>query len=400
MSKYVPRGPIMHRHQPPQAQKFFGQLIDYTQEVAQRLKIGWDAGGRRNYRSWDAGFPTGFGTHFTASNAAVSKSRPLGRIPVLFRRFARRSGTPGIHFIAWDNLVPEFEDLRAKYSVFEHLNCDVWCWGLDVAFYHGNALNGFATGTELRNIGRVKQRPDGSWGWGRDAKVDYVGRTPIKIRDLGHYEPFTRAQIEAVIMLARWQKQLYPMEPMKFLGHLHVTSNRTDPFPHFPIQFVRDAVFFDDRSLSEMDWLLSFNDDQDEFWERNDDHIEEMTEADLDDGQDSDVDLLDLWARKGARAVEVEDAVYGDDGGVTHGDVVEVKKALYHLGYYPFAWGPAFTAGDTPEFQWTLKLFQDRWVKQRGKKVIHLLAATGRLTDDTVAYLNRMLEQYDLLPDH
>jgi len=398
MSKYVPRGKIMHRNQPPQSQKFFEQLIAYTQEVAARLKIAWDAKGRRNYTTWDEGYPTGYGTHFTASNSAVSQRKPLGRIPVLFRRFARRSGSPGVHFIVWDCLVPQFADLRAKYPMFEHLKCDVWCWGLDVAFYHGNALNGFATGTEHRNLGRLTKRSDGTWGWGRKGVNSYVGREPVKIRDMGYYEPFTRAQIEAEITIARWQKDLYGMEPMKFLGHLHVTSNRTDPFPHFPLQLVRDAVFFDDRPLDQMDWLLSFVDDPD-FWKRNDDYIEDLLDTDLDDNQDCEVDVLDLWARKGAKAVQVEDAIYGSDDKVTDGDVVEAKKALYHLGYYPFAWGPVFTAGSTPEFQWALKMFQNRWVKAQGKKVIHLLPATGTLTDETVDYMNKMLAQYDLLPE-
>ena len=390
----------MHRDQPPQAQKFFDQLVAYTQECAEKLKIPFDAKGRRNYRSWDAGYPTGHCTHFTASNDAVTKSRPMGRVPVLFRRFARRSGSPGVHLITWDNFLPQFDEIRAKYDVFEHLDCDVWCWGLDVAFYHGNDLNGFCVGNELRNLGRVIKRGDGDWGWGRKGKNSYAGRDPIKIRNMGFYEPFTRAQIEAVIVTNRWLKSLYPMEPSRFLGHLAVTSNRTDPFPHFPLQLVREAVFFDDRPLSQMDWLMAYQNDQEDFFERDDEYIEDLMESDEDDNVDNDVDLLDLWSRKSISDVEFEEeGVYGEDGVVTVGDVVEAKKALYHLGYYPFAWGPAFTAGDTDEYKWTIEMFQNRWVKKKGKKVIRYVKDTGVADRATVIQMNKMLKQFDLLPD-
>lgn len=401
MGKYIPRSNIMHREQPPAAEKFFEQIISYTQDVADFLKIPWDAKGRRNYREWDEGYPTGYGNHFTASNSAVCERRPLGRIPVLFRRFARRSGSPGVHFITWDNLVPQFAELREKYEVFEHLTCDVWCWGLDKAFYHGNALNGFAVGDELRNLGRLKRRDDGTFGWARGGKVDYVGRKPIQVRNLGWYEPFTRSQIESVIIKGRMLRELYPMEPSRFLGHLAVTSNRTDPYPHFPIQLVREAVFFDDRPLDQMDWILAFKEDEEEFYQRNDGYIEDLLEEDKDDRLDNDTDLLDLWSRKEGDFELDEDTsfVYGEDGVVTEGDVVEVKKALYHLGYYPFAWGPSFTAGVTPEYTWALKMFQNRWIRKKGGRVIRLVKDTGEADKPTVQRLNQMLKQYDLLPD-
>lgn len=402
MSKYVPRSNIMHREQPPSAEKFFEQIIAYTQDVCERLKIPWDAKGRRNYREWDEGYPTGHCTHFTASNTAVSERKPLGRIPVLFRRFARRSGSPGVHLITWDNLVPAFADLREKYEVFEHLPCDVWCWGLDKAFYHGNDLNGFAVGNELRNLGHLTQRDDGSFGWSKGGKVDYVGRKPIHIRNLGWYEPFTRAQVEATIIVNRRLRELYPMEPSRFLGHLAVTSNRRDPYPHFPLQLAREAIFFDDRPLDQMDWLLAFKEDSEEFWQRNDEYIEDLLEEDEDDRLDNDTDLLELWSRKEMSDFELDEdtsLVYGEDGVVSVGDVVEVKKALYHLGYYPFTWGPSFTAGVTPEYKWSLEMFQNRWVKKKGGRVVRLVKPTGEADKITVQRLNQMLKQYDLLPD-
>lgn len=412
MSKYVPRGPVMHRDQPPQAQRYFEQIIAFTQDVCEREGIEWDAKGRRNYRSWDDGFPTGWCNHFTASNSAVTKSRPIGRIPVLLRRFARRSGSPGVQLIAWDCYMDRYADLRAKYEVFEHLNCDVFCWGLDKAFYHGNDLNGFCIGIEYRNIGRLKKRDDGSYGWGRGGKIDYVGRTPVKVHDFW-CEPFTQQQIEAGVLLGRWAHDLYRLEPHKYLGHLHVTSNRTDPYPHFPQQLVRDSIFFDDRPVKDLDWLMAYS-SYDKFFERNDEYIEDWLLDPMNDGEvsrchhdpnvDSDVNIDDLWARVGGEIDVDEDTdtnlVFGEDGSVTEGDVVEAKKALYLLGYYPFAWRPAFTAGLTPEFVWTLKMFQRRWVRRKGSRWVRQVRDTGKVDEVTASLLNNMLRQFDLLPSH
>ena len=411
VSQYVPRSNIMHRDQPPVAESMLQEVIDYTQEVAEFLRIPWDAKGRRNFREWAEGYPTGWGTHFTASNAAVSKKLPLGRIPVLFRRFARRSGSPGVQFITWDSYVPQFEHIRKKYKALKLLGTDVWCWGLDKAFYHGNDLNDFAIGIEHRNIGKIQKRRNGSYGWGRDAKIDYVGRKPTYLRRF-ICEPFTRGQIQSSIVLGRWTKDLYPLEPSRFLGHMHVTSNRTDPFPHFPLQLVRDSVFFDDLPISDLDWLMAYNEDSD-FLGRNDEYIEEwlLDEGDsqghgeeqqrhFDRGLDSDADLMDVWSRVGGKGEleEERDPLYGQDGVVNAGDVVEAKKALVHLGYWPFAWRASFTAGTTPEFVLALKMFQDRWVKKKGKRVVQLVKDTGEIDEPTAERLNQMLKQFDLLP--
>lgn len=387
---YVPQGPQGFVQDQP-SRRMFEELIDYTQAVAKRLNILWDAKGKRNWKEWDAGYPTGWCTHFTASNMAVSKDRPLGRIPTLFQRFARNSGTPGIHFIAWDSFVPQFEDLRKNYTVFNYLPCDVWCWGLDKAFYHGNALNGFCTGLELRNLGRLIDMGGGKFGWGdKNNPTPYVGRDPIKMRNMGWYEPFTQEQVTAVIMLCRWLKNIYPIEPMKYLGHLHVTSNRTDPFPHFPLQMTREAVFFDREDVRRMDWLMSYKSDP-KFWERNDEYMEEVVVEDT--------DPMDVWARDGGDIELQEEQPYGADGVITVGDIVEAKKALYQLGYYPFVWNPAFTAGSTVEFVWTLKMFQRRWVKMVNDKPVQLIADTGIVDKPTAQKLTDMLRQYDLIPD-
>lgn len=247
-------------------QTAYEQLVAYTKDVCAKLHINFDAHKRRNYRRWDVGHPTGFLIHYTASNAAVSPNRPLGRLPVLLKRFARNSGSPGVHLVAWDVLQPQFAELRAQYEVFEHLHCDVFCWGLDVAFYHGNSANGWAVGIENRNIGRLHQRADGSFGWGRKGHIDYHGRQPVLVRDKFWCEPFTLAQIMANVQLLRWLREIHPIEPMRVLGHENIISNRTDPSPHFPLKLVRDLAF---EENSDLDVLRHIYSEDSEFHSRD-----------------------------------------------------------------------------------------------------------------------------------
>jgi hypothetical protein len=370
-------------------QEAIQQLVDYTKDVCERLDIDFNARGRRNYyRKWaDRRGPTGFIKHFTASNAAVTPRRKLGRIPVLLRRFARNSGAPGVHFVTWDVLMPEFADLRAKYEVFEHLTCEVFCWGVDVAFYHGNTANKWALGIEHRNIGKLHQRDDGSFGWGKKGKHDYVGRDPVHVRGFW-CEPFTLGQIMADVLLSRWCVEFLPLEMPRFTGHENITSNRTDPSPHFPLKLVRDLAFNDDPLA-----LLSagYRAD-DDFFNRYDEWIED----DLDDLVVD--DEPDAWfGREGdVEDCEFEDdeGLYGEDEEVTEGDVVEAKKALIQLGYWPLAGGSGMlTPERTPEFIWSLKLFQQRWVRHKHKKWIHYIKTTGIVDAPTSKMLNRMLRQ-------
>lgn len=367
----------------------FNQLIEYTKEISTFLKIAFDARGKRNWRAWDSVYgPEGFLFHYTASNAAVTPRRPLGRLPVLFRRFARNSDTPGVQLVAWDGLVPQFENIRKKYDVYQFLTCDVFCWGLDVAFFHGNAANGWAVGIENRNIGRLKQRPDGSFGWGKKGKVDYVGRAPVAVRGFD-CEPFTLGQIDANVRLIRWLRDMYDIKPHLVLGHEHITSNRTDPSPHFPTKLVRDLAFDENQSLAALSEL--YEEDSD-FQNRYDEWIEDDLEDLI---VDSDPDLLFSRVDNVMRCkFEDDEGLYGEDGEVTEGDIVEAKQALIQLGYWPLKKDElTLTENYSAEFTETLKLFQRRWVKRKGRRWIRLLRDTGKLDRPTVKKLNELLQQ-------
>lgn len=370
----------------------FDQLVDYTKEVCKLTKIAFDAKGRHNWRAWDEPVgPTGFLEHFTASNASVAPQRPLGRIPNLLKRFARNSGSPGVHLIAWDVLQPQFADLRKKYDVYQYLECDVFCWGLDVAYYHGNAANGWAVGIENRNIGKLTKRVNGTFGWGKGGVNDYVGRNPVNVRGFW-CEPFTRAQVAASVQLLRWLREFKPIREMKITGHENITSNRTDPSPHFPLKLVRDMAFDLTIPIHTLDQFPEFVEDTG-FFTRYDSWIEDDLE---DNVEDSDPDLI--FGRDGDTStlpVEDDPSLYGEDGAVTPGDVVEGKRALIQLGYWPLADNEAvIDTKITPEYTWSMKLFQCRWVVNKGGKWVRILKDTGVLDQPTAGMLNRMLRQW------
>jgi hypothetical protein len=319
--------------------------------------------------------------HYTASNLAITPKRKLGRLPVFMRRFARNSGTPGIHFGVWDGKMPQFEEIRKKYSVFDILGCDVFFWGTDVAYYHGNDANGWAIGVENRNIGKLKKK-NGKFYWHKT--VEYKGRAPVQVRGIW-CEPYTKAQVEANILILRWLKDLYPIQTHRVLGHLHITSNRTDPMPHWPLGLVRIAGCKQpDTALEQLKWLEDFEDDPD-FYKRYDEWTEEEAIEDVDPDQ--------VFGREERPDMEFEDDedLYGKDKKVSKGNVEEIKRALRQLDYYPGNPGE----DDAAEiFRWTLKLFQNRWVKRKNGRWIKTMKDTGKPDEQTALKLNQMLKQW------
>lgn len=363
----------------------FEQLVDYTKAVCRKVGVPWRDRRRRNWREWDEpGGPTGFLIHFTASNAAVRPGRPLGRVPHLLSRFAVNSGTPGVHLIAMDRRFDEFEKLRAGYPVFDELEVDVFCWGLDKAFYHGNQANGWAVGVENRNCGVLKKKGN-EFFWHRGT-APYRGRAPAKVRGLW-VEPYTLGQIKANILLLRWLRDRYGdrIRSERVLGHCHVTSNRTDPMPHFPLALVRKAAFEDRGVPLESRWFKWFDNygnDTTDFLGRYDDWLERLVVEDRDDE--------DIFAREDRPDMVAEPGLdlYGDDGRVTGGDGEEALRGLEQLGYYP--------NGNQGAVDWTIKLFQSRWVKRRRGRWVNTMDVTGRVDRATLKAIRKMKKQFKL----
>ena len=361
--------------------EYFRQLSDFTKDVYDFLDIPMNAKKRKNWRNWDNDSgPEGFLYHYTASNAAVTNDRPLGRIPYMLERFAINSGSPGVHFIVWDCKMPQFEEIRAKYPVFEILDADIFFYGLERAYYHGNSANGFAVGMEIRNVGKLK-KVNGKFFW-HGGKAPYVGRPPVNVRGVW-CEPYTLPQVKAAILMLRWLRNIYEIKPHKVLGHLHITSNRTDPMPHFPLAMIRKACFQDRNVPLDSDhfkWFDEFELQEDRgFFFRYDDWLEKLITEDVDEES--------LFAREDRPPMGFDDAdgIYGNDGIVSAGDLEEAMNALEQIGYYP--------SGSQEDITWTVKQFQNRWVKKKGNRWVNTMKITGEVDKATIKNLNTMLKQ-------
>lgn len=326
-----------------QATEFIEQLVDYTKNVCRSLKIPFDARGRRNWRRWDNGVgPTGAIIHYTASDQAVTKRRPLGRIPVLLRRFARNSGVPGVHFVVWDDFNPKLDKIRAKYSVFDILPCDVFCWGLDVAFYHGNWTNGWAFGIENRNVGVLTKRGR-RFFWRR--RFPYRGREPRQLNGVW-FEPFTNEQISANVMVLWAVFSIYKLSSaFSIVGHTHVMSTKVDPLPSFPFHAVRKMV----------DALIIDNGKRMHSMEIGGDYTSMCNYVPT-------VEVNSSWEH-----FSKDDEPY--------------LNLLSKLGYYVYTDRYAL---------WSVKTFQKRWVRRVGRRWRHWVKPTGCIDGQTRRLIKRM----------
>jgi len=347
------------------ANDYLAQIVEYTKEVCKYLDIRWDAKKRRNYRMWDNGVgPTGALIHYTASNKAVSSRRPLGRIPNLLRRFARNSGTPGVHFVVWDDYNPELAGIRAHYDVFNILPCDVFSWGWDVAYYHGNWANGWAFGIENRNVGVLRKRK-GKFYWG--GHNPYRGRDPIQVRGIW-CEPFTSAQIWANILLIAWMRHIFPIASYKVVGHTHIISTKVDPFPSYPFHMVRDMIR---RPLSRLHFMAQ----QHKLMELTTDPYYRKMPIEEDRFLATSIfrefmDLHKLYKANRRCAPSV------------------TEKAITRLGNL------GYCVYNKEAAKWSIRTFQERWVRKKAGRWVHIAKVTGTIDKATVHLIEKMEKQW------
>ena len=165
--------------QEDKARETLDQLRSYTAAVSRFLGIRTAQCGKNSNGPYKDGQPTGAITHYTASNMAVSKTRPFGRLPTLLNRFAP-GGTQkvGVQFIVWDRKEKRLEEIRDRYPLLKDVPGEVFFMGHE-AFWHAGWFNNISYGVEIRNIGRLLRDKKGRFYWHKG--VRYYGRTPISI---------------------------------------------------------------------------------------------------------------------------------------------------------------------------------------------------------------------------
>lgn len=374
-----------------EARATLAELRSYTIDVSKLLGVKPVQNGKNSYGKFAEGQPTGAITHYTASNMAVTKKRPYGRLPVLLNRFAP-GGTQkvGVHFIVWDQKVDRFNELRARYKLLGRMPGEAFFMGDDEAFWHAGWFNKMSYGIEIRNLGKLLRDSKGRFFW--KSGVKYFGRDPIKVGD-SWWEPYTWEQMAATLWIHRLMSAIYPIRPERFLGHIHVSSTRIDPGLHFPIHEMRAYGLHGldgDKSetpLREIPFLTEFKDDPD-IYDRED--LPPEWEGVSEDALHAGMYRHD-WDG-------VPDEL--QDDGEFHGnpplirDAKEAVRAWYdlqQLGYAP---------GDKPEsaeFAETVRIFQARWKKRKGRRWVQELKITGQLNDETLDKLDQMKRMIDVM---
>lgn len=363
------------------ARETLNQLTDYTKAICKFVGVSYQQGGKNYNGEFASGRPFGAITHYTASNAAVSKKKPLGRIPVLLERFARGSTQGvGVQFIVWDSRVPRFDEMRDKYPLIRDIPAEIFYFGDDLSFWHAGWVNSWCYGVEIRNCGQLVHK-NGVYFWG-SGQHRYDGRPPIKVGN-SWWEPYTRGQMTSTLLIHRLMAATHQIRPEWFLGHMQVSNTRVDPGPHFPIHEMRGyTLVAPDYNLDKIGFLKEFDDDDD--GEREETLVSEeslhkgLYRNDW-DGVDAtfDPDVVDY------------DGVDMDNPRT----ISEVKRDLASLGYYRCG------DGSTEEqFQDTIRAFQGRWkIRNPRGAYVNELPITGKLDTATLKKLEIMVSQYSRL---
>lgn len=349
-----------------EAREILNQLLSYTRDKSRLMGVPFEQGRRNHSGPWRQGAPYGAITHYTASNMAVGPKRPLGRLPVLHNRFARGGRQRvGVQFIIWDRLEERFEEFRSRYDLLANdMPGEVSFFGDDLAFWHASWCNRHCYGIEIRNSGRLLKK-NGVFFWGQQR---HRGRTPVRIGNT-YWEPYTASQMAATLWVHRLMATIHPIEPVWFLGHVHITATRRDPGPHFPIHEMREYALGDGRDvpLDEVPFLEEFS--EDETVGRQDDPL--VSELSLHKG----LYRRDWDGEPASEGLQDLPSSYVDES---------VKDKLTSLGYYVA----------TPEDEaTTVRIFRTRWRRRRGRRAVQMIPVDGGMDELALEKLDVMIRQ-------
>jgi N-acetyl-anhydromuramyl-L-alanine amidase AmpD len=386
-----------------EAKEILEQLRAYTIQVSKFLGVEPIQSGKNSYGPFADGQPTGAITHYTASNMAVTRNRPYGRLPVLLNRFAP-GGTQkvGVHFIVWDEKVERFNEFRDRFDLLKDMPGEVFFMGDTEAYWHAGWFNKISYGVEIRNLGNIIKDGRGRFFWRNGAK--YFGRDPIKVgfRRKGKayrrsfWEPYTWQQMAATLWVHRLMASIYPIRPERFLGHSHVSSTRIDPGLHFPIHEMREYSLDKVKRnipINKVPWLSEFEDDP-YIYDRIDLPPEwgQLSESALNKG----LYRHDWDGRPEEFQLEENVVDFGEFIKIASGPTEPDAQAwedLRSLGYFPGV--DAYS----DEYKETVRIFQSRWKKRRpsGRGFFQTMKATGELCEDTKNLIKRYICMMDII---
>jgi N-acetyl-anhydromuramyl-L-alanine amidase AmpD len=364
------------------AEKTLEQLRAYTVEVSKLYGIPPKGSKRNSYGPFAAGQPSGAITHYTASNWTPNRIRNL-----LTRFKPGGDQGVGVQFIIVDEIPERHRQIRDRYPLVSDIPSEIYYFGTE-AFWQAGWFNKMSYGIEVRNVGRIFYDTSGKPFW-NGGKLAYFGRAPIKVGDT-YWEPYTKSQMIGCLAVHRMMALLHLICPERFLGHLHVTSTRIDPGPHFPIHEMREAALKPSTELLKTPFLAEFDDEPAVI---DSCHVSEealtkglyRNDWDGKPGQDDDVYMepVDEWSSD-----EKNSAARAATTGLAPLQLVSIQKRMSALGYYVDVLGAA-----SPAFLESLRIFQARWKVRKGQRWIQARKVTGEIDADTIHRIGTMESQ-------
>lgn len=225
-----------------EAVDFFAQLRRFTKRAIDKAIPGTPLVSPHT-SGWKRGAASGAILHYTASGGWQG--------PV--RWFADPAAKASAHVVVSDKLEAALVGLADDLPLVKALPVTViQCVGPDQAAWHATWTNGLCYGIENRNTGLVKRdnpsAPWRHWPKAKGATDEWTslapvipGKSYVAVTDTEGYEPYTKAQLIANVMLLRYVGALRgsPLDPHFVLPHSAVQSNKWDTGPLFPIHEIR-----------------------------------------------------------------------------------------------------------------------------------------------------------------
>lgn len=232
-------------HTKAEAEQFFGELSRFWKRL--RDKVMPDAPDvTPNLTALRSGKVRGAILHYTAT--------PTWRSAVRWFLLHRSASA---HVVVADHRLPEAKGLDHDLPLVAQLPVTViQCAPPTMGTWHARWTNPLCYGIENRNVGRVRRSAEGEpWRWWAD---DWRELAPVvkpyeRVSVLEGYEPYSRAQLVANVMLLRYLGALVGgLERQFVLPHSAVQAGKHDTGPLYPIHEVRRLGVIDvDEPLDE-----------------------------------------------------------------------------------------------------------------------------------------------------
>lgn len=260
------------------AQDFFSELTEFSKRVFQNLHLPEISPWRRD--AWPgAAQPRGAVVHYTADPDFYAVLRWF-----MDPKWEARASA---HAVVGREWTMKLRDLSVGLPRVAALEVPVvQCVPIDMVSWHATWACGETYGIEVCNMGELKLAPDAvelgfvSWQRKDSGSDEWTKPWPGEAVQVFNrwFEPWMPTQVVTVVHLLRAVEAIKgTFQNSWIVGHEHVQgrgtrvanmkgaetykTDKTDPGLHFPMEWVRAAVFTDE-DIKQMPWYLEWKADQ------------------------------------------------------------------------------------------------------------------------------------------